>query len=254
MCKKISQRQCKQSGNISMDTFSLETSYEIRRLPQNKGIEVILGLSEGLLQRGTSVSNDGDIIEQLHEKCLALLCLSLEQIRLKIKTTKDSTSAPAPPVNTDVIPGRFTENDCVREEDGEEFVIDVVADIVDSAINVIYDNYIQKQLYPYVVDKSRELFLHIIEQFHLFVTHSGKFLARDKGEANPVEDETWAEEDEPLPSVPDAWAQGSVPYQALPPVSPTMSEHDTEVTSISRISNPEVLEDLPSTLNETGDC
>lgn len=57
---------------------------------------------------------------------------------------------------------------------------------------------------------------------------------------------------EPLPSVPDAWAQGSVPYQALPPVSPTMSEHDTEVTSISRISNPEVLEDLPSTLNETG--
>ncbi|PIK40345.1 hypothetical protein BSL78_22813 [Apostichopus japonicus] len=31
-----------------------------------------------------------------------------------------------------------------------------------------------------------------------------------------------------------------------------MSEHDTEVTSISRISNPEVLEDLPSTLNETG--
>lgn len=54
-------------------------------------------------------------------------------------------------------------NVVLEKEDGEEFVIDVVADIVDSAINVIYDNYIQKQLYPYVVDKSRELFLHIIE-------------------------------------------------------------------------------------------
>lgn len=163
----------------------------------------------------------------------------------KDKDRGGSTSVPAPPVNTDVIPGRFTENDwnsILDKEDGEEFVVDIVKDIVDSTINVIYNNYIEKQLYPYVVQKSRDLFLHIIEW---------QFLARDEGEANPVEDKTWAEEEEPFPNEPDAWAQGSVPQHPLPPVSPVLSEHDTEVTSISRVSNPEILEDLPSTFNET---
>ncbi len=60
-----------------------------------------------------------------------------------------------------------------------------------------------------------------------------------------------------MPCLPDAWAQGSVPRHPIPPVSPPVSEPDTEVTQVSHQSEEpqevlEVLEDLPSTVNETG--
>lgn len=49
------------------------------------------------------------------------------------------------------------------KEDGEDFVVDVVGDIIDSALNVIYDNYIQTQLFPYTVLQARDAILQIIE-------------------------------------------------------------------------------------------
>ena len=49
------------------------------------------------------------------------------------------------------------------KEDGEDFIVDIVGNIVDSALNVIYDNYIQKQLYPYTVTQARDAILQIIE-------------------------------------------------------------------------------------------
>ncbi|XP_072038918.1 uncharacterized protein [Amphiura filiformis] len=173
-----------------------------------------------------------------------------DKTKEKDKDRGGSTSVPVPPVNTDVVPGRFTESDwnvLLDKEDGEEYVIDVVGDIIDSAINVIYDNYIQKQLYPYTVMQARDAILQIIEW---------QFLARDEGEDRPQDDVTWQEEEEPMPCLPDAWAQGSVPRHPLPPVSPPVSEPDTEVTQVSHQSEEpeevlEVLEDLPSTVNET---
>ena len=60
-----------------------------------------------------------------------------------------------------------------------------------------------------------------------------------------------------MPCLPDAWAQGSVPRHPIPPLSPPVSEPDTEVTQVSHQSEEpqevlEVLEDLPSTMNDTG--
>ncbi|XP_071808551.1 uncharacterized protein [Asterias amurensis] len=163
----------------------------------------------------------------------------------KDKDRGGSTSVPVPPVNTDVIPGRFTETDwgsLLDKEEGEDFIVDIVGDVVNSALHIIYENYIQKQLYPYTVTQARDAILQIIEW---------QFLARDEGEEIPEENFTWQEEEEPQPCIPDAWAQGSVPRQPQPPVSPAMSEADTEVTSISRLSEPEILDDLPTTINET---
>ncbi|XP_022104755.1 uncharacterized protein LOC110986833 [Acanthaster planci] len=164
----------------------------------------------------------------------------------KDKDRGGSTSVPVPPVNTDVIPGRFSETDwgsLLDKEDGEDFIVDIVGDIVNSALHVIHENYIQRQLYPYTVTQARDAILQIIEW---------QFLARDEGEEKPEENFTWQEEEEPQPSVPDAWAQGSVPRQPQPPLSPPASEPDTDVTSVSRLSEPEILEDLPTTINETG--
>lgn len=145
---------------------------------------------------------------------------------------------PVPPVNSDVIPGRFTENDwnsMLDKEEGEDFIVDIVGNIVDSALNVIYDNYIQKQLHPYVVTQARDAILQIIEW---------RFLARDEGETKPEEDNTWQEEDEPLPCVPDAWAQGSVPQNNRPLASPVVSEPGTDITEVSGMSLYPVLEDV----------
>ena len=53
----------------------------------------------------------------------------------------------------------------VGEEDGEEFVTDVVQDIVQATLDVIYEKYIQQQTLPYTVDAARELILQIVEVF-----------------------------------------------------------------------------------------
>ncbi|XP_030835020.1 uncharacterized protein C2orf81 homolog [Strongylocentrotus purpuratus] len=161
-----------------------------------------------------------------------------EKAKDKDKDRGGSTSVPVPPVNSDVIPGRFTETDwnsMLDKEDGEDFVIDIVSNIVDSALTVIYDNYIQKQLHPYVVTQARDAILQIIEW---------QFLARDEGETQPENDATWLEEDEPMPCVPDAWAQGSVPQKNRPLMSPLLSEPGTDITDVTGMSHHVILEDV----------
>ena len=58
----------------------------------------------------------------------------------------------------------------VEEEDGEEFVIDIVNDIVQSTLDVIYDKYIQQQTLPYTVDAARDMILQFVEvQYYLIL-------------------------------------------------------------------------------------
>ncbi|XP_077998981.1 uncharacterized protein LOC144451936 [Glandiceps talaboti] len=155
-------------------------------------------------------------------------------------------SASVPPISNDVVPGRFTEGDwshLLEREEGEEFIVDMVEEIVDSAMTVIYDNYIQRQLFPYTITQAKDAILQIIEW---------QFLARDEGEGDVINDQSWQEEGEPIPAVTDSWAQGSVPRSHIPIRTPTPSEHDTEVTSVSNLSRPgTVTEDDLTTFNET---
>ncbi|XP_033099614.1 uncharacterized protein C2orf81 homolog [Anneissia japonica] len=163
----------------------------------------------------------------------------------KEKDRGGSTSVPVPAPNTDVIPGRFTESDwhsLVDNEHSEEFVVDIVGDIVNSALNVIYDSYIQRQLYPYTITQAKEDILQVIEW---------QFLARDEGEGDPETDPTWLEDHEPLPCVQDAWAQGSVPRRHYPPASPTITEADTEFTVVTPLSQYDIIDDDMATVNDT---
>lgn len=151
------------------------------------------------------------------------------------KSRQDKSKTPAqaaapPPTSNDIIPGRFTEADwhrMVEQEDGEEFVLDIVHEIVESTLAVIYDKYIASQTLPYTIQATKDLLLQIIEW---------QFLACDLGEENPSCDSTWLQEDEPVTPVTDSWAQGSVPFVPRPSSSSSStslkSDRESEMSSV----------------------
>lgn len=51
----------------------------------------------------------------------------------------------------------------VEQEDGEDFVLDIVHEIVESTLAVIYDKYIASQTLPYTIQATKDLLLQIIE-------------------------------------------------------------------------------------------
>ncbi len=55
---------------------------------------------------------------------------------------------------------RNTLND---HDDGDEFISDVVEEVCGAAMDIIYQNYIQKQLIPYTVAQAKDALLQIIE-------------------------------------------------------------------------------------------
>lgn len=151
------------------------------------------------------------------------------------KSRQDKSKTPAqaaapPPTSNDIIPGRFTEADwhrMVEQEDGEDFVLDIVHEIVESTLAVIYDKYIASQTLPYTIQATKDLLLQIIEW---------QFLACDLGEENPSCDSTWLQEDEPVTPVTDSWAQGSVPFLPRPSSSSSSSslksDRESEMSSV----------------------
>lgn len=156
------------------------------------------------------------------------------------KSRQDKSKTPAqaaapPPTSNDIIPGRFTEADwhrMVEQEDGEDFVLDIVHEIVESTLAVIYDKYIASQTLPYTIQETKDLLLQIIEW---------QFLACDLGEENPSCDSTWLQEDEPVTPVTDSWAQGSVPF--LP--RPSSSSSSTSLKSDRESEMSSVIEERP---------
>lgn len=151
------------------------------------------------------------------------------------KSRQDKTKTPAqttapPPASNDIIPGRFTEAEwhhMVEQEDGEEFVVEIVNEIVESTMKVLHDQYIVSQTLPYTIQETKNLLLQIIEW---------QFLACDTGENNPACDSTWLEEEEPVTAVTDSWAQGSVPIILRPSsassTSSVQSDRESELSSV----------------------
>lgn len=121
----------------------------------------------------------------------------------------------------------------VDQEDGEDFVLDIVNEIVDSTLTVLYEKYIVSQTLPYTIQETKDLLLQIIEW---------QFLACDLGEENPAMDSTWLEEDEPVTPVTDSWAQGSVPLL----LRPSSSSSTTSLQSDQEAEMPSVIEERPS--------
>ena len=51
----------------------------------------------------------------------------------------------------------------VDQEDGEEFVLDIVNEIVESTMKVLHDQYIVCQTLLYTIQETKTLLLQIIE-------------------------------------------------------------------------------------------
>lgn len=51
----------------------------------------------------------------------------------------------------------------VEQEDGEEFVVEIVNEIVESTMKVLHDQYIVSQTLPYTIQETKNLLLQIIE-------------------------------------------------------------------------------------------
>ncbi len=54
----------------------------------------------------------------------------------------------------------------VDHDDGDEFIQDIVEEVCSSALDIIYQNYLQKQLIPYTVLQAKDALLQIIEVSH----------------------------------------------------------------------------------------
>lgn len=55
----------------------------------------------------------------------------------------------------------------VEQEDGEEFVVEIVNEIVESTMKVLHDQYIVSQTLPYTIQETKNLLLQIIEVINL---------------------------------------------------------------------------------------
>ncbi|XP_074648232.1 uncharacterized protein LOC141903807 isoform X2 [Tubulanus polymorphus] len=147
----------------------------------------------------------------------------------RAEKTKGGQNAPTPAIAHEIVPGKYTDHDwnfMLDRDDGDDFIGDMVEEVCDSAMKIIYDSYIQKQLLPFTITQAKEAILQIIEW---------QFLSRDEGEQNIDEDYTWAEDEEPLPAITDCWAQGLVPKQIVkvktpeaPEIIPEEEEEDEE--------------------------
>ena len=51
----------------------------------------------------------------------------------------------------------------VDQEDGEEFILDIVNEVVESTMKVLHDQYIISQTLPYTIQETKDLLLQIIE-------------------------------------------------------------------------------------------
>lgn len=48
-------------------------------------------------------------------------------------------------------------------EDSQEFIWEIVDELFNNSIKIVYDKYIKKQSIPYTINEARKAILHIIE-------------------------------------------------------------------------------------------
>nr|XP_039254326.1 uncharacterized protein C2orf81 homolog [Styela clava] len=143
-------------------------------------------------------------------------------------------SVSIPAVSNDIIPGRMTVADWNKisgVEDDDEFVSQIVEEILDITMDKCYDKYVWKQVLPYTVFKAKDDLLDIIEW---------RFLSHDVGELDVKVNHGWAEDNEPEPGIIDSWAQGSVPiiftkspeFEMPPLLEEILEKPDEEVRTL----------------------
>ena len=62
----------------------------------------------------------------------------------------------------------------LEDESNEDFVIDILYDVVNAALDVVHNKIIQSRIIPYTVDAARELIIHAIEVMYSKLIHLNK--------------------------------------------------------------------------------
>jgi len=131
----------------------------------------------------------------------------------------DKTKPPAsqtPVIAHEIVPGKFTDadwNNMVERDSSDEFIMDIMDELMEVTMTTIHKKYIERQLLPFTITQARDAIIEIIEW---------QFLAKDEGEVDIDTDLGWMEDEEPEPAVTDCWAQGSVPRNVIAPPTPEL--------------------------------
>ncbi|KAK6187467.1 hypothetical protein SNE40_005489 [Patella caerulea] len=172
----------------------------------------------------------------------------------KSRAEKGKPPASQTPVITqEIVPGKFNDNDwnvMLEKESSEEFVLDIVDELVGKTMETIYGRYIERQILPFTITQAKDAILQIIEW---------QFLMRDDGEVSLETQAGWQQDEEPDPAVTDCWAQGSVPKQFVQTVITPIPEEEEVVVEVVPEEEPsqnveEILaEDLPELEDKVSD-
>lgn len=170
------------------------------------------------------------------------------------KTKADKTKPPASqtPVHVhEIVPGKFTDHDwnvmCERDS-SDEFVMDIMDELIEGTMKAIHNKYIDSQLLPFTITQARDAIIEIIEW---------QFLAKDEGEVTIQSDLGWAEDEEPEPAVTDCWAQGSVPRNLIAAPTPDLEVIEEVVENLVEAEQEEAEptktepEELPDEVSDT---
>lgn len=158
----------------------------------------------------------------------------------KSRAEKGKATSATPAIAHEIIPGKYNDHEwnfMVDRDDADEYVLDIVEDVCSSALDIIYQNYIEKQLVPYTVSQAKDAILQIVEW---------QFLSRDEGEQEVETIPGWMQDEEPEPASTDCWAQGSVPKQKVTPRTPAIMEEDEEPAPLVDTAQIQVEDEKPA--------
>jgi hypothetical protein len=123
----------------------------------------------------------------------------------KPSAASDTDLAPVVIEVREIVKGRLNEQEWkehLEEEESLEVVGGILWEIVDNSWEIIYHNWVQREIFTFAVEDARKKLLQAV---------AWNFLNCDEGEGDVTSDSSWWPDEEPTCPPVDTWARGMVP-------------------------------------------